>query len=111
MRFGVLVAVVVAGGALIGATAPVMLDSVSGSIGRSGIVAEAAKIDLSELNPIKLIYDDVMKQVTDNANRPSFAVGTPVPVADFSKMDDRIRTNNENFRRMSNPGDVGQLPE
>jgi hypothetical protein len=52
-----------------------------------------------------------MKQVTDNANRPSFAVGTPVPMADFSKMDDRIRTNNENFRRMSNSGDVGQLPE
>jgi len=38
-------------------------------------------------------------------------VGTPVPVADFSKMDAQIKLNNEKFRRMSNPDDVGRLPE
>jgi hypothetical protein len=52
-----------------------------------------------------------MKQVATDANRPSFAVGTPVPVADFSKMDAQIKLNNEKFRRMSNPDDVGRLPE
>ncbi|MGD0864346.1 MAG: hypothetical protein ABSA49_02195 [Rhizomicrobium sp.] len=113
MRFGFLVAAVVAGGALMGASAQILLDPSSAWTAQPRVVAAApaVKFDIGDLNPLKLIYDEVMKQVATDANRPSFAVGTPVPVADFSKMDAQIKLNNEKFRRMSNPDDVGGLPE
>jgi hypothetical protein len=72
--------------------------------GRTVAKSAAAKFDIADLNPIRLIYDEVMKQVATDANRPSFAVGTPVPVADFSKMDAQIKLNNERFQRMSGSG-------
>src|ERR1700733_9308869 len=39
---------------------------------------------LADLNPLRLIYDEVMKQATSNTNRASFAVGTPMPQIDWS---------------------------
>ena len=106
MRFGVLVVAVVAGGALMGAAAQFMLDPSS----QPGGQGHAVKFDLADLNPIRLIYDDVMKQVASNSNNPSFAVGTPV-TADFSKMDAQIKLNNDKFRGMSGPGNISNLPE
>lgn len=104
MRFGILVAAVVAGGALMGAAAQFMLDPSS----QSGGQGHGAKFDIADLNPIRLIYDDVMKRVTTDANTPSFAVGTPV-TADFSKMDGQIKLNNEKFPR--GQGNISDLPE
>jgi hypothetical protein len=114
MRFGLLVAAVVAGGALMGTTAQFLLDASSqNSAGAQaqGTSSTQVKFDISDLNPIKWIYDEVMKQVTTDAKNPSFAVGTPMPEADFSKMDAAIKLNNEKFQRMGNPGDISQLPE
>jgi hypothetical protein len=107
MRFGFLVAMVVAGGALMGAGAQFLFDPSSQTAAAGQ--GHGAKFDIADLNPIRLIYDAVMKQVTTDANNPSFAVGTPVPETDFSKMDSQIKLNNEKFPH--GPGDISQLPE
>jgi hypothetical protein len=105
MRFGILVAAVVAGGALMGAALEFMVEP-SSPTGQH----HAVKFDIADLNPIRLIYDDVMKQVAADTNRPTFAVGTPV-TADFSKMDAQIKLNNEKFQRMGAQGNISDLPE
>jgi hypothetical protein len=103
MRFGILVAAVTAGGALMGVALEFMVEPSSPAAQH-----HAAKFDLADLNPIRLIYDDVMKQVASDANRASFAVGTPV-TADFSKMDAQMKLNNEKFQR--GQGNISDLPE
>jgi len=112
VQFRFLVAVVVAGGALMGAAVQFLVAS-PGPAFAAGQSSASTKVsfNLSDLNPIKLIYDEVMKQVAADANRPSFAVGTPVPMADFSKMDTQIKLNNERFQRMSGPGNISGMPE
>jgi hypothetical protein len=111
MRFGILVAAVVAGGALMGAAAQFLLDPASSPVAAGQGNTAKVKFDIADLNPIRLIYDDVMKQVTTDANRPSFAVGTPVPVADFSKVDAQIKLNTEKFQRMNGSANISGLPE
>ena len=107
MRFGFLVALVVAGGAVMGGGAQFLLDPSSPSVAAGQ--GHGAKFDIADLNPIRLIYDAVMKQVTTDANSPSFAVGTPAPETDFPKADSPIKLNSGKFPRGS--GDIGSLPE
>src|ERR1700685_3756228 len=96
-----------------GASAQILLDPSSASTAQPRVVAAApaVKFDIGDLNPLKLIYDEVMKQVATDANRSSFAVGTPVPLADFSKMDAQIKLNTEKFQRMNGSANISGLPE
>jgi len=113
MRFAFLVALMLTGGALMGTAAQLLVaPQAQNAAGAPGQEVHWAKIkfDISDLNPLKFIYDEVTKQVTADANSPSFAVGTPV-TADFSKMDAQIKLNNDKFQRMSGSGDISQMPE
>jgi hypothetical protein len=85
MRFEFLVAAVAAGGIVTGTAIHTLTawPAQTASQPRSGA---QITFSLADLNPLRFIYDEVMKQATSNTNRASFAVGTPMPQIDWSKI-------------------------
>jgi hypothetical protein len=88
LRFEFLVAAVAAGGIVVGTAIETFASWPAQSL--AAVQPQTATptkttFSLADLNPLRLIYDEVMQQVTNNASRPSFAIGTPVPQADWSK--------------------------
>jgi hypothetical protein len=89
LRFEFLVAAVAAGGIATGTAIETLASRPAQSFAAVRPPSSApTKIafGLADLNPLRLIYDEVMKQAVSNANRPSFAVGTPMPQIDWSKI-------------------------
>jgi hypothetical protein len=119
LRFEFLVAAVAAGGIVVG-TAVETLASRSPQIFASaqppGGVPTKITFSLADLNPLRLIYDEVMKEVTSGRNSASFAVGTPVPQQDWSKfpsMNSNFSTefSAENMARINGENAANQIRE
>jgi hypothetical protein len=99
------------GGALMGLAAQVVSDPHAQNFAGAQTQGWAKiKFDISDLNPIKLIYDEVKQQVVTDANRPVFPAA-PVLTPDFSKMDAQIKLNNDKFQGMNRSGNISDLPE
>ena len=113
MRFAFVLGLMLAGGALMGTAAQLVLGPQaqnSTAAQTPGFHWAKIKLDISDLNPIKLIYDEVMKQVTTSANQPVLPT-SPVLTPDFSKMDAQINLNNDRFQHANGQGNISQLPE
>jgi hypothetical protein len=96
LRFEVLVAAVAAGGIVVGTAmatlTPGLPQTFAAAQPQSGGPAKIS-FSLADLNPLRLVYDAVMKQATSGDNSASFAVGAPMAPIDWSK----IPTMNSNF--------------
>jgi hypothetical protein len=114
MRFGFLVAMMIAGGALMGTVAQLVVGpQAQNSSGAPTQEFHWAKIkfDISDLSPIKLIYDEVKKQVETDANHNDFAVSGPVINPDFPRVDAQFKFNTDKFQNTNKSGNISQLPE
>jgi hypothetical protein len=102
------VAAVAAGGIVVGTAidmlAPGPAPTFATAQPQSGWPAKIG-FSLADLNPLRLIYDEVMKQATSNANSASFAVGTPMPQIDWSK----TPTMNSTFNTGFSPANMARI--
>jgi hypothetical protein len=96
MRFEYLVAAVVAGGLATGAAIQPLFSAATPTWSPAQAQAPTSvSFSLADLNPLRLIYDEVMKQVTSGDNRMDLVVGTPVRqphFTDISRMNSQFNS-------------------
>ncbi len=114
MRFAFVLGLMVAGGALMGTAAQLIVGPQTQNVaGAQSSDFHWAKIKFTwaDLNPIRLVFDEVQKQVETDANHNDFAVSGPVTDPDFPRVGAQFKFNTDKFQNPNRPGNISNLPE
>ena len=114
MRFAIVLGLMVTGGALMGTVAQLIVGpQTQNSTAAQGQEFHWAKIKFTwaDLNPIRLVYDEVQKQVQTDANHNDFVVSSPVIDPDYPRAGAQFKFNTDNFQNPNRSGNISNLPE